>query len=336
MRNILFTSACLTVVGCSAIGADEPAATLGVVESAQRVPDEPRQSSLLSVRLSPTHLVRFLEAEDGDLEAIETLHADLDQGQPSLSSLSTTRTSLADLHRHLLPGAVVPEQLLVADARAGARAPEPEPTDAAALSLPADEVLDYWTQDSNWFWQYFYTGGNPAYFKSNTVHAAQTDKPTTTWYKASAFNQSYTGGGWFRVKRTYTCGINTCSGTSLNESVGNRMVTTYFGDSQRKRWSWMDGSGSDPRVALAVRWVQKYGSQVPSGNSCGNHSQYACNGGQRCAPGLKEYQNACYGCGADGQACCKDWGSVPTPGGVNGLCAQGQCRWPGGNCSVFP
>src|SRR5829696_231313 len=104
--------------------------------------------------------------------------------------------------------------------------------------------------DAAWFRQYFYTGGHDGYFAANVYWASVTKYRITEWWKSSAFNQSFEGNAWFRVKRT-------C-------------------------WT---GAACD-------------GSNVP-------------------------YNGACYGCGTIGQACCADWGPIPTSGGWQGVCQQG-------------
>jgi hypothetical protein len=101
----------------------------------------------------------------------------------------------------------------------------------------------------------------------------------------------------------------------------------------KRRKAWLNGSGPNPRVGLAVRWVESGGNQPPlPATRCGGHNQLACMSGARCQAGLVEYNGGCYGCGTLGQACCKDWSNIPTPGGWQGVCAQGYCGYPGGSC----
>jgi hypothetical protein len=143
-----------------------------------------------------------------------------------------------------------------------------------------------------------------------------------SWYKASAFNQSFEGHAWFRVKRSYSCFPGTCSSTKVSEPVPNRMVTTYLGTDTRARQAWMDGYGFNYRVGLAVRWVMDGQGGGPSTSQCGGHTQLQCWTGQPCDPGNQPYNGGCYACGTIGQACCLNWSSTPTPGGWMGVCAQ--------------
>jgi hypothetical protein len=155
----------------------------------------------------------------------------------------------------------------------------------------------------------------------------------TEWWKSSAFNQSFEGSAWFRVKRTYSCFPGTCSSTSYSAPVANRMITTYLGTGPRYRQAWMDGYGVNPRVGLATRWVlDGQGTSAPSPSQCGGHTQLACWTGAACDGSNVPYNGACYGCGTIGQACCKDWGPIPTSGGWQGFCQQGYCGYPGGYC----
>jgi hypothetical protein len=346
---LVLATTCFTA-GCAVDPDDAPASPSSLdstptsaVERESRV-DPPTRATLLAVRLSTTHVVTFTESSDGDLEVVERMHADLDRGQPSLAAIDATGATMAQLHRHLLPGAPVPTALLEADGRAAARPTAPAdvtpPDDAFSIAdteYPAPLVAGWdWIADSNLFAQYYYTGGTAGFFAANSGHIWQTKKRWTKWYKSSGFNQSFEGGGWFRLKRSYGCGISVCSETVVNEAVPNRMILTYLGDSIRWRQSWMDGNGFNPRVALAVRWVLNNSSAPPAPQAgCGGHTEYICFTGNRCKPGLVEYNLGCYGCGTVGQACCKDWGPIPTSGGVNGFCTQGHCSWPGGNCSIY-
>jgi hypothetical protein len=307
--------------------------------------DEPTDTALATVRLSQTHVVTFTESSDGDLEVVERLNADLDQGHPSLAELDPQGSTLARLHRHLLPAAPVPTALLEADGRAAARLPRPEdptpPDDAFSIAdsqYPAQQVVDWdWNADANWFAQHFYTGGTAGFFAANATHISQTKKRWTSWYKSVAFNQSFEGSAWFRVKRSYSCPPGTCSSTKLSVPVPPRSIVMYIGVDVRWRQSWLDGNGVNPRVALAVRWVPAGTSQPPAPPaSCGGHNQIVCfTGANRCKPGLQEYNGGCYGCGTSGQSCCKDWGPIPTPGGTQGFCAQGFCGYPGGSCQLW-
>lgn len=320
-----------------------PSAATSTTASALDRGDEPGDTTLATLRLSPTHVVTFSESSDGDLEVVERMSADRDQGQPSLAAFDVQGATLSRLHRYLAPSAPVPTALAEADGRAAARlpnAPDPTPPDDAftiadqLYPAPPSSGWD-WVNDANWFAQYYYTGGNDGFFAANATHISQTKKRWTNWYKSSAFNQSFEGGAWFRVKRSYGCGLGTCSSTKLSEPVANRDIITYLGTGNRWRQSWMDGNGTNPRVALAVRWVLS-GSDLPPAPpaGCGGHNQIVCWNGAHCKPGLAEYNGGCYGCGTNGQNCCKDWGPIPTPGGVYGFCAQGICRWPGGNCQI--
>jgi hypothetical protein len=71
LRLLLLVTAC--AAGCQID--DDAAAVLG--QSEARI--EPTSATLLQLRLSPTHTVKFLEASDGDLEVIE------DMGSPDPS-----------------------------------------------------------------------------------------------------------------------------------------------------------------------------------------------------------------------------------------------------------
>jgi hypothetical protein len=350
-RPFLFLLACAAITpgipGCAVNDGADPSS----VESESRViGPEPTEAVLTMLQLSSTHRVRFLESSDGDLEVVENLHADDDAGQPSLAALDTDRLTLAEIHRHLRPGARVPDELVAADVRASARVPGPvdpaPPADAFSVAdtmaaVAADVVAAVaaatsfywdWVADEAWFRQYFYTGGTAGYFAANAYWVHVTKYRMTSWYKASAFNQSFEGNAWFRVKRSYSCFPGTCSSTKLNEPVANRMVTTYLGTGPRVRKAWMDGSGINPRVGLAVRWVMDGEGSGPGPAQCGGHAQLQCWTGNPCDPGLAPYNGACYGCGTIGQACCLNWGPVPTPGGWTGVCAQGYCGYPGGAC----
>jgi hypothetical protein len=332
--------------GAAGCVAGDPTALEAEVAAPSRVA-EPVSVTLATVRLSPTHVVTFQEASDGDLEVLEKLHADEDRGRPSLAELDPGQRTLAELHEYLLPGARIPDALLAADARAEARERGdldlPPADDAFTVDdrlgpSAADSILWDWAADEAWFRQYFYVGGTGGYFAANASWVSQTKIRWTTWYKASAFNQSFDQGGWFRVKRSYSCFPGTCSSTKLNEPVANRTVTTYLGNGLRWRQSWMDGywingNGDWPRVGLAVRWVlDGQDAPPPTPSTCGAHTQLACWTGAACDPGLAAHNGACYACGTIGQPCCKDWGPVPTNGGWSGVCAQGVCGYPGGYC----
>ena len=329
--------------GCAVSEPPESTATGATV--VRTPPPPPTTSTLAMVRVSPTHSVTFSESSDGDLEVLERMHADRDAGQPSLASLSAGTYTLAQLHRHVAPSAPVPEALVAADARAAARQAAPvdvEPPDdvfsaadaAGSLHAPPSAVAWDWNADKNWFAQHYYTGGTDGYFGANADWVHVTKKRVTSWYKASAFNQSFDAGAWFRVKRSYSCSPGVCSSTTLNEAVANRGITTYFGDTTRWRQAWLDAFGAgDWRVALAVRWVLANTNPPPAPPAgCGGHNQFVCFSGPRCQPGLHEYNAGCYACGTVGQACCKDWGPIPTPGGTQGFCVQGFCGYPGGTC----
>lgn len=330
--------ALLSLVGC----ATDP--TTSAATGEVRTP-EPTRATLAQVRLSATHTVEFTEASDGDLEVIEHLNADHDQGVPSLAALDPGGRTLADLHRYLVPGARVPDALVAADSRAAARAPAPldPPPEADAFTVADSEagaispsIQWDWVNDENWFRTYYYTGGDSGFFSANHQHISVTKYRITEWFKSSAFNQSFEGNAWFRVKRTYSCFPGTCSSTSHNGPVANRDIVTYLGTGARYRQAWMDGSGVNPRVALATRWVlDGQGTDAPTPSQCGGHLQLACWTGAACDPGLVPYNGACYGCGVAGQGCCKDLGPIPTNGGWQGWCAQGHCNYPSGYCQLF-
>jgi len=299
---------------------------------------------LAVARLSPTHTVTFTESDDGSLEIYEQLHADHDKTQHRLADLNDTPQSLADIHRYLLPGVTVPRSLVEADTRAAARQREPDdksqpPDDAFASDSQyarpeAPSSTWDWNADAAWFAQNYYTGGNDGFFAVNATWARATKKRWTTWYKASGFNQSFDSFAHFRVDRSKPCGLfGLCWNTKLNGWIPNRHVVTYLGTGLKRRKVWLNGSGPNPRVGLAVRWVESGGNQPPPPvTSCGGHNQLACISGARCQAGLAEYNGGCYGCGTLGQACCKDWSNIPTPGGWQGVCAQGYCGYPGGSC----
>jgi hypothetical protein len=244
-----------------------PAVAVTTAEQAVLTDDAPpTATTLAAVRLSLTHTVMFLERSDGELEALEQLHADLDRGRPSLAAIDpASGITLAALHQRLLPNAPVPASLVAADQRRAARPPaeiDPTPPDdadnLADVANPAGSVAGWdWAADADWFWQSFYNGGQDGYFAANSLNIWQTKKRVSGWYKASAFNQSFEGAAWFRVKRSYSCNwYGTCSHTVVNQAVPNRIVTTYLvTDGLRWRQSWMDGSGTNPRVGLAVRWT---------------------------------------------------------------------------------
>jgi len=338
--------AAVCVSGCGVAQDDDGA---GSVESESRVvAPEPTQRVLATVQLSATHSVRFFESSDGDLEVLESLHADRDAGQPSVAALDTDRVTLAEIHRHLRPGVRVPDELIAADTRASVRVPAPVdpplPADAFSVADAMASIVEGvaeavavsfywdWVADEAWFRQYFYTGGHDGYFAANAWWVHVTKYRMTSWYKASAFNQSFEGNAWFRVKRSYSCFPGTCSSTKVSEPVANRMVTTYLGTDARARQAWMDGSGVNYRVGLAVRWVMDGQGGGPSPSQCGGHTKLQCWTGQPCDPGLQPYNGGCYACGTIGQACCLNWGPTPTSGGWMGVCAQGYCGYPGGYC----
>lgn len=318
--------------------------TTATATGEERVAD-PTRTPLTQVRLSPTHTVDFTESSDGALEVVEHMHADQDIGQPSIAALDDRHRTLAELHRYLVPGAPVPAALIDADTRAAARTPAPNtespPPDAFSVSdmigEPTPPSIQWdWVGDEAWFKQYFYTGGTAGYFAANTPWASVTKNRYTKFFKSSAFNQSFEGGAWFRVKRSYGCGLGTCSSTSLNEAVANRHVTTYLGDgTSRWRQAWMDGSGVNPRIGLATRWTLASDGNPTPPTVCGGHLQLTCWVGAACNPGLVPYNGGCYGCGTVGQGCCKDLGPIPTNGGWTGWCAQGHCGYPGGFCQMF-
>lgn len=324
--------------------AEATAVESSTVSAALERADEPTETTLATLRMSPSHIVLFIESSDGDLTAVEHLNAESDQGQPTLAAFDTSGSTLARMYQHLAPTAAVPVALLEADARALARLPaEPDPAppaDAFTIAdsqYPAPQQINWdWNADANWFAHTFYTGGNDGYFAANSTHISQTKIRWTTWYKSVAFNQSFEGSAWFRVKRSYTCNVaGTCSSTKLSVPVPSRGVVVYVGTGNRWRQSWMDGSGVNPRVALAVRWVLNNSQPPPAPPSgCGGHNQLVCFTGAHCKPGLREYNGGCFACGTDGQSCCKDWGPVPTSGGPNGFCVEGICRSPGGNCQL--
>jgi hypothetical protein len=239
----------------------------------------------------------------------------------------------------------VPDALVAADTRAAARAPAadapPPPADVFTASdnlgeeTPPSIQWD-WIADANWFRANYYTGGTDGFFSANHKHISVTKYRITDWFKSAAFNQSFEGSAWFRVKRTYSCFPGTCSSTSHNDPVPNRQIYVYLGTGPRYRQAWMDGSGLNARVALATRWtLDGQGHTEPTPSQCGGHAQLACWTGAACDPGLVPYNGGCYACGAAGQACCKDWGPVPTNGGWQGVCAQGHCNYPSGYCQLF-
>jgi hypothetical protein len=346
----LFAHSLLAVAFLSSCAVEDGNHTSSAESASRVIAPEPTQTVLATLQLSPTHSVRFLETSDGDREVVESLHADDDAGQPSLAALDTDRLTLGEIHRHLRPGVRVPDELVAADTRAAARVSAPlDPplpadafsvadalatiaTEAVAEAVAATSFYWDWAADAAWFRQYFYTGGTGGYFGANAYWVHVTKYRMTSWYKASAFNQSFEGNAWFRVKRSYSCFPGTCSSTKLSEPVANRMVTTYLGTDTRVRQAWMDGYGVNPRVGLAVRWVMDGEGSGPSPWLCGGHAQLQCWTGNPCDPGLQPYNGACYGCGTVGQACCLNWGPTPTPGGWTGLCAQGYCGYPGGYC----
>ena len=306
----------------------------------------PSETTLEVVRLSPSHTVTFTESDDGTFEVYERLHADHDKIQRRLSKLDKDPETLAEIHRYLLPGANVPRSLVEADTRAAQRQSEPDyneqpPDDALASdgahARPEASANAWdWNADATWFAQNFYTGGTDGYFAANATWVRVTKKRWTRWYKASAFNQSFDSYAHFRVDRSRSCGflgMSLCWDTKLSEWVPNRQVITYIGEGKKYRKAWLNGSGPNPRVALAVRWTLAETNQPPPAPvSCGGHNQLICTSGARCKAGLIEYNGGCYGCGTVGQACCKDWSNIPTPGGWQGFCAQGFCGYPGGSC----
>jgi hypothetical protein len=344
LSNLL---ACLSVVmactpGCQVT--DPPEASASVESDERVVEPPPTDTTLATVRLSTTHIVEFSESSDGDVEVVEKLVPDSDGGQPSLAEVDAEHATLAEIHRHLLPTTRVPDALVAADVRAAARTAAPTPpasvdfdafaaSDTASDTAPAPAILWDWGADAAWFAQNFYTGGTAGFFAANVTWANVTKYRRTIWFKASAFNQSFEASAWFRVKRSYKCGLGECTSTKLSTAVAPRSVITYLGTGDRFRQAWMDGYGPTARIGLAVRWVLSGSSQPqPPPTSCGGHNQLICFFGQHCQAGLHEYNGGCYGCGTVGQACCKDWGPVPTPGGAFGFCAQGICDYPGGYC----
>jgi hypothetical protein len=316
------------------------------VEAVSREAEPASDQLLLTLALSPTHVVRFTETVDGYREVEEELHADIDRGRRSLSDLDTAGRSFAEIHRYLLPSAPIPDALVAADARAAQRAPAPVEEvgpeeeaigDALHRGPDVDGAVNWdWNADALWFKQGFYTGGTDGYFGVNAGGVSVTKKRKTDWYKATAFNQSFESPARFRVDRSKACGIlglELCWNTKVDTNVGNRYLHTYNGEGPKYRKAWMNGSGATARVGLAVRWTKPmYGSPSPPA-ACGGHTQYACSSWPRCKPGLVEYNGGCYGCGTVGQACCKDWGDIPTNGGWTGVCAQGYCGYPGGYCN---
>ncbi|WP_437652580.1 hypothetical protein [Sorangium sp. So ce1182] len=301
--------------------------------------------TLAEVRLSLTHTVKFTESADGSLEVYEDLHADRDAAQRRLADIDDAPRTLADIHRYLLPGTSVPAALVQADARAAARVSSPDyeaqpPDDAFAsdgeLAKPGASAVAWdWNGDASWFSQNFYTGGTAGYFAANATWVTVTKKRWTSWYKATAFNQSFDSSAHFRVDRSKPCGflgMSLCWDTKVSEWIANRSLRTYLGTGSKYRKAWLYGSGPDPRVGLAVRWVLDGGAPPPGPSVCGGHNQLVCSSGQRCQAGLVEYNGGCYGCGTVGQSCCKDWSNIPTPGGWQGSCVQGYCGYPGGYC----
>lgn len=298
---LLLVTAC--VAGCQL---DDDAATPLVSEAESHL--EPTSAPLLQLRLSSTHTVKFLEASVGEVEVIEDMHADQDRARPSLAALDPGRVTLAEIHAHLRPGVRVPDVLGDADTRAAARAPRPP-----EVPVPAD-----------------------AFTQADALGPSVPPSAGQSWdwvADEAWFRQSFEGNAWFRVKRTYSCPPGTCSSTSYNGPVGNRQITTYLGTGRRYRQAWMDGSGVNPRVGLATRWVlDSQGTPTPSPSQCGGHVQLACFPGTACDGWNVPYNGACYACGTVGQPCCKDWGPIPTSGGWQGFCAQGVCGYPGGYC----
>lgn len=336
--------------GLWACATDPSSSPESELEQESKVEPDVPDTVLLQLRLSTTHTVKFIESSDGSLEVVEQVHADQDAPARRIANLSEGAVStLADIHRYLLPGASVPAALTEADARSAARPAAPayevQPPDEAGgreesftRAGPLGDAVNWdWTADANWFYQYYYTGGTGGFFAANVTWATQTKKRWTSWYKSSGFNQSFDSYAHFRVDRSKPCGflgMSLCWNTNLSEWVGNRQVVTYLGTGAKYRKSWLYGSGANPRVGLAVRWVLDGGSQPPPAPSaCGGHNQFVCfSGGPRCQPGLVEFNGGCYGCGTRGQACCANWGPVPTPGGWQGSCVQGYCGYPGGYC----
>jgi hypothetical protein len=342
----LFTA--LSLAACGVTTPNGPGEVASVESELRTLEPATPDVTLATVRLSTTHIVTFTETPEGSLEVIETRDSAADAALPTIAALGEG-ASMATIYRHLRPGIAVPRELVDADTRAAQRLPEPSPAvgpedDALGVSdgsypTPSSSAAVMWWDwiaDANWFAQYYYTEGNDGFFAANTVWAHQTKKRWTSFYKSSGFNQSFESSAWFRVARSYTCGIGTCWSTKVSKAVPPRGILTYRGTGNRYRKSWMDGSGPTARIGLAVRWTLAGTSTPPNPpGSCGNHNEFICYSGAHCKPGLVEYNGGCYGCGVVGQGCCKDWGPIPTNGGWMGFCAQGFCGYPGGYCQLY-
>lgn len=326
-----------------------PSDELAATEQAERVIAPPAETTLAMLRLSPTHSVRFMESADGELSAYESGHIDLDHNARRLNDFPGDEATLEMIHAFLAPGVAVPQALIAADARAAQRQPDPSAPppgydDAVSADLAGPPVTEQgsvawdWNAEAQWFMQHFCNGGDQRFCRVNFPYVHQTEKRLTKWYKVTALNQSHwsPNGAHFVVQRTYGCGFlgwSLCWGTKVDEWIGDRFFSGYFGSGSKHRRAYLDGTGNEARVAMAVMWKNASGGQpTPPPQQCGGHLQYACNSGSRCALDLTEYNHACYGCGVIGEACCKDWGPIPTEGGAFGSCTQGVCDYPGGYC----